>query len=299
MRAAPRESSYDRLNLSFAEAVIDADMDPNSPATADHTNAATGRKRRPPAWLFALGHDTLPEEVQIDGAVHHRVGVFKHDFFAATGLYEGPLGKVVMKVGRKQSFYGLPLAWIGRFLVGREHRIYQCVHDLPGVPKCYGMYGRNGFFHEFVEGRELCRDDRLADDFFPRLSALLEQIHARDIAYVDLEKRENILVGDDGRPYLIDFQISWDRSVRAGRRGGIGRIILSVLQRSDRYHLLKHWRRLRPDQLTAEQVAAAQPPFWIAWHRLLFRPFTLLRRWILEKLGARPRAGGKLAKDGA
>ena len=69
-------------------------------------------RKQPPAWLKALGHDDLPEGVECAGRQHRRVAVFKHDFFAATGLYEGPSGRAVLKVGRVQSMFGLPLRWI-------------------------------------------------------------------------------------------------------------------------------------------------------------------------------------------
>ena len=38
------------------------------------------------------------------------------------------------------------------------------------------------------------------DEFLPTLRGLLNKLHRRGIAYVDLHKRENIIVGDDGRP---------------------------------------------------------------------------------------------------
>ncbi|MFM8951864.1 MAG: hypothetical protein ACKOOF_02200 [Planctomycetaceae bacterium] len=71
------------------------------------------------------------------------------------------------------------------------------------------------------------------------------------MAHVDLHKRENILVDDDGRPHLIDFQISFalPRSNRLAARlcGGLMRL----LQRCDDYHLFKHRLRHRPDQISA------------------------------------------------
>lgn len=246
--------------------------------------------KKPPAWLHALADEELPSEASLDGAIYRRARSFKHDFFAATGLYEGPRGRVVLKMGRQARLFGLPMAWIGRLLTRHEARLYGLVDDLPGVPRFLGAIGRNAFLHEYVEGRELNRDDRLPDDFFPRLAELIRAIHARGIAYVDLEKRENILLGDDGRPYLIDFQISWHWPANRGGDTWPARAWLRLLQSSDRYHLLKHWRRYRPDQLSPEQLSASQrPPIWISWHRLLFRPFTVVRRRILEHLGARPR----------
>src|SRR5205814_1206669 len=97
-----------------------------------------------------------------------------------------------------------------------------------------------------------------------------------------------ILMGNDGHPYLIDFQISWQLDSRRGGRLALFRWLLRLLQSADRYHLLKHWRRARPDQLTAEQVAQSyRAPPWIAWHRMVFRPLTLMRRWVLVLLGER------------
>ncbi|MCK6455359.1 MAG: hypothetical protein L6Q92_02335 [Phycisphaerae bacterium] len=229
----------------------------------------------------------MPESFELGGRTFRRVKVFKHDFFAATGLYDGLDGRVILKLGRTARVFGLPMSWIGRFLVGHEARLYSLVHDLPGIPQFLGRVGRTGFVHAYVEGRPLQRDDRLPDEFFPNLRELISQVHARDIAYVDLEKRENILVTPDGTPCLIDFQISWHWPASWGGKLWPARAILRLLQASDRYHLIKHWRKLRPDQLGADALAAERPPSWIRLHRLLFRPLTRARRWILERLGAR------------
>ena len=195
---------------------------------------------------------------------------------------------------RRADFFGLPLAWIGRFLVRRESRLLARAQSVTGVPRYCGAWDDTGLVHAYVPGHPLGRHDVLNDDFFPLLSAMIDEIHGMEIAYVDLEKRENILMGDDGRPYLIDFQISWFIEPHRGGNSWPARKILSILQTADRYHLLKHWRRARPDQLNSEQIAESQrPPFWIAWHRLLFRPVTRLRRQILTGLGARSSAHGR------
>ena len=59
-----------------------------------------------------------------------------------------------------------------------------------------------------MPGYPLGRDERVSDTFFDELAELVSWLHERHMAYVDLNKRQNILMGDDGRPYLIDFQIS-------------------------------------------------------------------------------------------
>ncbi|MBP86684.1 MAG: hypothetical protein CMJ64_08210 [Planctomycetaceae bacterium] len=62
--------------------------------------------------------------------------------------------------------------------------------------------------HEYVPGRSLLATDQVDDGFFPRLSMLLSKMHKHGIAYVDLHKRDNILIDNNGAPHLLDFQIS-------------------------------------------------------------------------------------------
>jgi hypothetical protein len=252
------------------------------------------RRRAPPRWLRALGEAELPERVDFDGRVYRRLETLKHDFFAATGLYEGPAGRIICKIGRTAPLLGLPMSWLGRAAMRREAALYELLHGLPGIPRWIGFLPPTGFAHEYVEGRPLRKNEAPDDDFFPRLARLLDEIHARCAAYVDLEKRENILVGDDGRPYLIDFQISWYAPARRGGGRWPWRVVLRLLQSADRYHLLKHRRRHRPDQLsTAQRAAADRVPWWIWGHRLAFGPITRARRRILTRLGARTSAAGR------
>lgn len=250
--------------------------------------------RRPPAWLRALGHRDLPPTIRHGDRTYRHVKTFKHDFFAATGLYNGPDGKAVLKVMRQAPLFGLPLSWLGALVMRHEVRLYRLADGVDGVPHLIGPWGPTGFLHAYAEGRPLARQDVPDDRFFPTLSGMLAAIHRRGAAYVDLEKRENILLGADGKPHLIDFQISWHIPPRRGGNTWIARGILGILQNADRYHLLKHWRRLRPDQLDPAQIADShRAPFWIRWHRAIFRPLTHLRRRVLVRLGARNSTTGR------
>jgi hypothetical protein len=257
------------------------------------------------SWLRALGHEDLPARIQLGDGEYRHLRTFKHDFFAATGLYDGPSGRVVLKLGRTRSFLGLPMAWLGEWAADHETDMYRLAESVPGVPRCFGRLGRTGFAHAFVEGHPLQKKERVGDDFFPRLQEMIERLHACGMAYVDLEKRENILVGADGRPWLIDFQISYpgpSLDAAIDRRRGPGTLhrlvprrlrgyLLARLQQGDRYHLLKHRRRLRPDTLTAEELAASyHVGAAIRLHRRLSRPLTLVRRGVLKGLTGRSRS---------
>lgn len=252
------------------------------------------------AWLRALGAEDMPPSIMLADGEYRHLRTFKHDFFAATGLYEGPSGRVVLKMGRVAGLFGVPMAWMGELMARHEAGIYEELNGLPGVPRWVGRYGRTGIIHAFLEGHPLQRDEKVGDDFFPRLEGLLAELHRRGIAYVDLEKRENILVCPDGSPGLIDFQISFRWAGHGGGRrsgwqrlvpAGLGDLLLAKLQQGDRYHVLKHRRRHRPDTLTAEQLKASYRRGWyIELHRRVSRPFTALRRAVLKLLTGRSRS---------
>lgn len=227
----------------------------------------------------------MPLRVVCRGQRFEHVRTFKHDFFAATGLYRGPRGLAVLKLGRRSDVLTIPAAWIGELLTRREVHRYGLTHGVPGVPRLIGTVGKSGFLHEYVAGHPLGRDEHLSDTFFDELLGLIDSLHARHIAHVDLNKRENILVGDDGRPYLIDFQISLHLPPVGWRRLAPVRWLMARFQQADRYHYLKHKRRLRPDLLTdRERVMVARLSHWIRLHRWLTRPFTNLRRRVVRRL---------------
>ncbi|MCP4594728.1 MAG: hypothetical protein GY842_28685 [bacterium] len=241
--------------------------------------------RQLPPSLRALGRVSLPDVVDVPTGRFHFVRMFKHDFFAATAMYEGDSGRAVLKVGRKADFLGLPLGWVGRMLTRRETAAYQRLQHLDSVPRYLGTWGGHGFLHEYVEGQPLSKHLVVPDDFFARLRAAVAQLHAQDMAYVDLEKPQNVILGDDGRPYLIDFQISWSLPRRFGGKLWPFRSILRSLQEADRYHLTKLQRRIRPDQLSSSELAESyRRPWYIRAHHWLTWPATALRRRTLERL---------------
>lgn len=251
--------------------------------TAVKTHNPTRRRH---AWLYALPEGELPPSVRCDGRDWRRVETFKHDFFAATGVYAADDGELsVLKIGRVTPFGPLPLKWIGALLMRHEVCCYAQLQDVPGVPRLIGCVGETGFLHAFVPGHALERQEPVSDSFFDELEALLATIHARGMAYVDLNKRQNILHGADGRPYLVDFQISLLLPSRGWRRLWPVRWFLGRFQNADRYHFLKHKRRLRPDLLTElERARAERLSIWIRLHRLIARPLTQLRRRLLARI---------------
>ena len=238
-----------------------------------------------------------PDTFTLDGAVYTLEKHLKHDFFASTARYRGDHGRrVCLKHFHTESCLLIPLGWAGRYMCNREIGFYRHLADVEGVPALVGKLGESGMVHEWIEGCDLldyAQDARMgrperrgADDFFDRLDQLALTLHQRDVAYVDLNKPDNVLVGDDGRPYLVDFQISYRRPRR--RWNLLGRWLFGVLCREDLYHVRKLKRKFRRDLMTDHELRRSyQRSFLLSFHRQFAHPFQRVRRWVLTKLGAR------------
>ena len=233
----------------------------------------------------------MPREAfDLGGRTYRLEKVLKQDFFAATGRYAGPDGeRVVLKHYHTEPWLGMGLEWAGRRMADREVRHYRMLQDLPNVPRFLGRVGKSAFVHAWVAGCDLLdRTEKVPDDFFDRLEGLLSAIHARGMAYVDMNKPDNVLVADDGRPVLIDFQISWAPRPSPWPLGAVKRRLLAMLQEADRFHVGKLKRLYRGDLMTPEERAASKrPPWFLRIHRVFGAPLRDLRRRVLEWVGAR------------
>jgi hypothetical protein len=249
-----------------------------------------------PALFRALGHEDPPATVKIQGFPYTRVRIFKHDSWAATALYENESrGSAICKFNRKQSLGPIPMRWIGVFLARNESTVLKRLADTGQVPLMLGDVHVGGVVHptaiarKFVEGHPLGHREAVHEEFFPRLRSLLDVMHARGMAYVDLHKRENVLVGDDGLPYLIDFQISYASPSGIVRFLFPSRFVLSILQKSDDYHLEKLRRKsLPPEQAESIEI---RRPWWIRLHRAVAMPYRQIRRKMFVVLKIRSGKG--------
>ncbi len=248
-------------------------------------SAAAGTKRRPRLFR-ALGEQEAPPEIQVDGAQFRHERTIKHDSWAATAVYANAQRRIVCKFNRIEPILFVPCRWLGRWLARRESAMYERLADVPNIAAGFadiysnGEQLKNAAAHEFIEGHPLSWHDRVADDFFERLRATIEELHRRNIAYVDLNKWENIILDPSGNPWLIDFQIS----VKLPRFWPLG-IVLKILQDVDLYHLAKHASRIRPDLYRPEDFTGC--PAWIRLHRRIANPVRAFRRRLLVRLGIR------------
>jgi len=246
--------------------------------------------RRRNTQLFALRHPP-PEQIELGGAAYRLARVFKHDFFAATCLYEcaaageaAPPHKVVVKFGRSQAFCGLGMKWCARWMRNHEEVIYRTLAGVNGVPRWCGRVGELGYAIEYISGSPLDHIQTPPPGLFDRLREIFDAIHARGVAYCDANKRSNIIVTDDGRAFLVDYQIALRRRDELPRplRNIVSKIV-DYLAGRDLYHLYKHKRRMAPGQLTPEEDALSRSRGGLhLLHRRLTKPYRAARRKFLR-----------------
>lgn len=126
-------------------------------------------------------------------------------------LEKGGLQAVVKDFGVNHRLYRNT---VGRFLVWRERKALRRLAGVPGVPPLYGVIDGIAIVTGEVFGRNLENlelEQRLEPVFFERLKETILRCHDRGMAHCDLKRAANIMVGEDGQPYVIDWGASISR----------------------------------------------------------------------------------------
>ena len=171
----------------------------------------------------------------------------KVDAFGRVELLEGHGQRRIRRVACGGRIPGSRL--VAHVLLGRERRALLALDGLAGVPhlveeleftRAPSLDGSipsssDVGVRSFVAGAPLHKAEVLPEDFFERLAELVRELHGRGVCHNDLHKEQNVIVGDDGRPALIDFQLASCHS-RNSRR-------LASRACDDLRHVAKHRRR--------------------------------------------------------
>jgi len=164
-------------------------------------------------------------------------------------LGEGETGMILKDFAEKRG----PVRWFGSRQLRHERRALKRLQGIEGIPRLLGEIPPCGLLLQPMPGGPISRWRRRPpeqiESMLERLEALVSRIHERGIAHLDLRKRDNILVSDDGRPGVIDFNASV-----LFRPGSLAaRVVFPWLRRLDRAAILK-WRSfLLPDRLTPSE----------------------------------------------
>jgi serine/threonine protein kinase len=144
--------------------------------------------------------------------------------------------------------------FIGRFLIWREKKAYRRLKGLKGVPALYGVVGGLALVLEEIRGRSiegLEKKEKLPAEFFEALRDLVESVHRRGLCHCDLKRAANVLIGDDGKPYLID----WSAAILEREfRFFPARLIYKRFLLDDRHAVIKFQLRHCPEAIPPEDL---------------------------------------------
>jgi len=113
-------------------------------------------------------------------------------------------GMVIVKDARGSTWFWRPLA---RYLLFRELRALKRIQGLERVPQFLGRLDECAFSMSRLEGVPLDKEGFLRSPraFADALTAIACAIHQRGVFHLDLRQRQNVLVGPDGLPHVVDF----------------------------------------------------------------------------------------------
>ncbi len=133
---------------------------------------------------------------------------------------------------------------IGTLLTAREMRGLNRIAGIPGVPVDAFRLDRHALAYRYTVGSSLARPGigTLPTEFYAALEQLLRQVHARGIVHLDVRNARNVLVDEQGRPVLLDFQshlaTTW-----------LPRRLRELVELFDLSGVYKHWAGSQPDSL--------------------------------------------------
>ena len=154
----------------------------------------------------------------------------------------------MVKDVRRRNFF---LRWtLGLWLIQKEWKIYSRLKGLKGIPQPVERIDRFAFAMEYIPGKPILRGESLPSSFFPALEKVLREVHGRGVVHMDLRHKGNILVSEEGTPFLIDFNSSF--SFR--EKGILRRILFPLFRWVDYGGLLKLKQRASPSSMTPEEI---------------------------------------------
>lgn len=174
--------------------------------------------------------------------------LLKKDVFGRISLVRSETGPLVRRDTRDAP---VAVRWLARRLLAQEARALAVLEDLEGIPTLIRS-DTAALDRSYIDGvpMQVGRPENI--EYFQEAAKILRRMHRLGVVHNDLAKEPNFLLTSDGKPAIIDFQLSW----YTRERGPVFR----ALAREDIRHLLKHKRTYCPDRLTKRERAILDNP---------------------------------------
>lgn len=225
---------------------------------------------------------SLPEEIR----AHLREWIREHRYGKTHFLSRGYQGHVLLyrenghELVVKIPPRWFPYNWLGARMLRREAAVYERLIGMSGIPRSHGLIDNRYLVLDFVPGRDFRRttiEDR--EGFYRDFLTIIRRMHAAGVGHADLKKKDNILVGPNDRPWLIDFGVAVIR-----KRGfhPVNHFLFNTARRFDLNAWVKHKYQRRFDRISRTD----QRYLHLTWmERLASRVKRGLRRRIRRVFG--------------
>ena len=144
---------------------------------------------------------------------------------------------------------------VSKYFTQHEYKIYQRLEGIAGIPKCYGLSDDGSLILEYIDGNSYREKEHILenrDQFFVDLLALILSIHKAGVSHGDLKRKDNILVGENDQPYLIDFGTAMSLN---SKNKLIKRWLYNFSKQTDLNAWIKHKYSRQYDQITEDDLA--------------------------------------------
>ncbi|RPI26034.1 MAG: hypothetical protein EHM61_12805 [Acidobacteria bacterium] len=168
--------------------------------------------------------------------------------FAVVRLVEHEGGQAILKDFSRSS--RLFRSTFGAYLIGREAQAYGRLAGVAGIPRLIDRIRPDGLLLSHVAGPNCLSapPEKFTQDFFDGALGILAKVRARGVLHCDVGG--NLVLGSDGRPWLVDFGSS---IVLPTWIGPLGSYLTSLREKYDERALLKLKRRRAPHLLSTSE----------------------------------------------
>ena len=148
---------------------------------------------------------------------------------------------------------------IGPILIRREYGALQKLIGVKGIPQLKFKIDKCAIAMEHIDHKTLSMfpEDAVGNEFYAKLAKVVENIHSRGVAHCDLRSRGNVLVGENGEPYVVDFAAC----VYLGR--GINpftKWLFNQFVEADKNAVIRLKSKFSPGHLTEDEKAEISHP---------------------------------------
>lgn len=138
----------------------------------------------------------------------------------------------------------------GRIMARIEYNTIKRLNGIPGIAPNIYFLGKYTIAFSYIKGRSLKEIQRkgisLPKPFFIDMEKMVMEIHSRNLVHLDLRNLGNVICGEDGNPYIIDFQSSIITKY-------IPKKLRKLLEDSDMSGVYKCWKSTCEEPLDPER----------------------------------------------